>query len=230
MANEYYYDEKTKTVKSRKPTTAPNTSDLPGSLRAAEFANPTYAQYELGSPSQGPGATTTANTLGRNSQSKGKGKGAGGDQYKAMLDALKKLSEMAQGTINTSMDSLNKRLEAQANPFANMQIANTQTTPDFASLLQSQGVSADPLKQYASAINTQNTGQADAFKNLVGTLGDFNVADQQGMISDVAQQRADLLNALQGNVMGLGSKLIGNKNVDRNAITQMLLAAMKNRA
>lgn len=226
---EWYYDKKTKTVKSRNQTKAKNTGDLPGSLRAAEFANPTYAQYEIGSPSQGPGDTTDATNIGRDSQNK-PGKGGAGDKYNSMLDALKKLSEMSQGTINQSMNTLTERLQAQANPFANMQIANTQTTPDFANLLKSQGVSTDPLQQFAAAINTQNTGQADAFKNLAGTLSGFNQINQEGMISDVAQQRADLLNALQGNIFGTGSKLIGNKNVDRNAITQMLLAAMKNRA
>lgn len=226
---EWYVDDKGN-VKSRNQTKAKNTNKSQGSLRAAEFANPTYAQYEIGSPSQGPGDTTDATNLGVSSQGKpGKG-GTGGNQYKSMLDALKKLSEMSQGTINQSMNTLTERLQAQANPFANVQVANTQTAPDFAKLLQSQGVSTDPLQQFASAINAQNTGQADAFKNLVGTLSGFNQTNQEGMISDVAQQRADLLNALQGNVFGTGSKLIKNKNVDRNAITQMLLAAIKNRA
>lgn len=230
MAGKEWYVDKKGNVKSRNQTKAKNTSDLPGSLRAAEFANPTYAQYELGSPSQGPGDTTDATTIGKKSQNKPGGAGSGSAGYKSMLDALKKLSEMSQGTINQSMNTLTERLQAQANPFANMQIANTQTTPDFANLLKSQGVPTDPLQQFAAAINTQNTGQADAFKNLAGTLSGFNQENQQGMISDVAQQRADLLNALQGNIFGTGSKLIGNKNVDRNAITQMLLAAMKNRA
>lgn len=230
MAGKEWYVDKKGNVKSRNQTKAKNTGDLPGSLRAAEFANPTLTQYEIGSPSQGPGDTTDATTIGKKSQNKPGGGGSGSAGYKSMLDALKKLSEMSQGTINQSMDTLTQRLQAQTNPFANMQIANTQTTPDFAQLLQSQGVSTDPLQQFAAAINTQNTGQADAFKNLAGTLSGFNEANQQGMISDVAQQRSDLLNALQGNIFGTGSSLIGNKNVNRNAITQMLLAAMKNRA
>jgi len=157
----------------------------------------------------------------------GGGAGAG---YKSMLDALKKLSAMSQGTINTSMDALTQTLQKQSNRFADFQAQQAQTTPELASLLQSQGVSADPLQQFATAINAQNKDQATAFNNLAGTLSGINQTNQQGMISDVGQQRADLLNALQGNVFGTGARLMGKKSPDRNAIVQMILESLKNRA
>ncbi len=151
----------------------------------------------------------------------------GGNPYGNMLKALQQLSNISQGTINSSMDTLTQQLQAQANPFANFQAQQTQTTPELAQLLQSQGVSQDPLQQYAAAVNAQNQGQATAFQNMANTLGTLNTQAQQGMVGDVGQQRADLMNQLQGNILGVGSKLIGSKGIDRNAIVQMLLASMK---
>jgi hypothetical protein len=124
---------------------------------------------------------------------------------------------------------LTRTLQAQTNPFANFQAQNTQTTPELATLLQSQGVQQDPLRQYAAAINAQNTGQATAFQNIADTLGGFNTANQQGMIADAGQQRSDLLNQLQGSVFGTGARLMGKQAPNRNAIVQMLLQAMGNR-
>lgn len=156
--------------------------------------------------------------------------GGGGANYKSMLDALQKLASMSQRGINQSMDTLTSTLQAQKNPFADFKAQQTETTPGLEQLLQSQGVSTDPLQQYASAINAQNTGQATAFQNVADTLSGLNTTNQQGMISDVGQQRADLLNQLQGSVFGTGAKLMGKKAPDRNAIIQMLLQSMKNRA
>lgn len=197
------------------------------SLRAQEYKTPQLALYESNVPSQAVGDTTEATKLG--SDSSKKKVGAGGAGYASMLKALQQLSAMSQEGINSSMDSLTRTLREQVNPFANFQAQQTQTTPGLEQLLQSQGVATDPLQQYASAINAQNTGQATAFQNLADTLGGFNTANQQGMINDAAQQRSDLLNQLQSSVFGTGAKLMGNKAPNRNAIAQMLLAAMKNR-
>lgn len=168
-------------------------------------------------------------TLRSLSSSKGAG-GGGSAGYGSMLDALKKLSTMSQGGVNQSMDALTQTLQQQANPFANFQAQQTQTGPDLAGLLQSQGVSADPLQQYAASINAQNQGQATAFQNLAGTLAGLQQQGMQGAVTDVGQQRADLLNQLQGNVLGVGAKLMGSKAIDRNAVVRMLLASMQNRA
>lgn len=201
-----------------------------GSLRAEEFRNPTLAKYELRSPSRAPSDTTAPYNVGATSTpSAGKG-GKGVNPYDNMMKALQQLSTMSQGTINTSMDDLTSRLQQQVNPFANFQAQNTQTTPELSQLLQSQGVSQDPLQQYASAINAQNSGQATAFNNLAGVLGGLNTGMQQQSLNDVAQQRAGLLNALQGNVFGAGANLMGEKKIPQSNIVQMLLAGLKNRA
>jgi hypothetical protein len=200
-----------------------------GSLRAEEFRNPTLAEYELRSPSQSPSDTTDPYNTGANSTPLTKGNG-GGNTYANMLKALQQLSQMSQQTINTSMDDLTRTLQAQANPFANFQAQNTQTTPELAALLQSQGVQQDPLQQYAAAINAQNSGQAKAFGNMADVLSGIQTRGQEGMIADVGQQRANLLNALQGNIMGAGVGLMGKKTIPQNNIIQLLLAGLKNRA
>jgi hypothetical protein len=163
---------------------------------------------------------------------KARGAGAGtgtggGDPYAGLLKALRGLGDYSAGNVNSSMDALTQTLQAQTNPFADFKAQNTQTTPALSQLLQSQGVSQDPLQQFAAAINTQNTGQATAFQNQADTMRDIYGANQQGAIADVGQQRAGLLNQLQGNVLGTGAKLMGKKAPDRNAILQMILQAMK---
>lgn len=164
------------------------------------------------------------------SSATGKGKGKASNPYASMLNALKQLGARSQGAINQSMDALTQSLQAQTNPFAGFQAQQTQTTPELAGLLQSQGVSTDPLQQYASAINAQNQGQATAFQNLANTLGGMYQQGMQGAVTDVGQQRADLLNQLQGNILGTGAALMGRKNVDRNAIVKMLLAQLSGKA
>jgi hypothetical protein len=152
--------------------------------------------------------------------------GAGGNSYKKMFEALQKLGNYSAGNINSSMDNLSSMLQKQTNPYAGFQAQNTQTTPDFAQLLQSQGVSQDPLQQFASAINTQNRGQADAFQNQANTMRDIYSANQTGTLGDVEAQRAQLMNSLQANTFGTGAALMGKKAPDRNAILQMILAMM----
>lgn len=163
----------------------------------------------------------------------GSGSGKGGkpaNPYANMLNALQRLSQMSQNTINSGSDQLMEALSNQVNPFANFQAQNTETPDSLSSLLQDQGVSADPFQQYVSAINTQNTGQSDAFNNLAGVLSGLQTQNQQGIIGDVGQQRTNALNTLQGNIFGTGAALMGRKNVDRNAIVKMLLASLTGKA
>ena len=153
--------------------------------------------------------------------------GGGGDPYANLLKALTGLGDYAAGNVNSSMDTLMQTLGNQSNPFANFQAQNTGTTPELQQLLQSQGVSTDPLQQYATAINAQNMGQASAFQNQANTMRDIYGANQAGSMADVGQQRADLLNQLQGNVLGAGKTLLGKNPANRNQVLQMILEAMK---
>jgi len=229
MAGESYYVDENGVVQKRDKEVKPTTGGKNwGSIRAAEYGIPQLAVYESGVSSQTPGSTSNATATGAGKVG-GKG-GKGGDPYKSMLDALRKLSAMSQGNVNSSMDTLVQTLNGQTNPYANFQAQQTATTPELSALLQSQGVDTNPLQQFATAINSQNMGQANAFQNQANTMRDIYTANQQGSIGDVAQQRADLLNQLQGNVFGTGAALMGKKAPDRNSIVQMLLAAMKNRA
>ena len=158
------------------------------------------------------------------------GGGGGGDPYADLLKALTGLGDYAAGNINSSMDSLVSTLQAQKNPFADFKAQQTQTTPELSQLLQSQGVSQDPLQQFATAMNAQNQNQATAFQNQADIMSKIYGANQTGAISDVGQQRSDLIAQLQGNVLGSGAKLLGGKGkkaLDSNTIARMILQAMK---
>jgi hypothetical protein len=150
---------------------------------------------------------------------------AGG--YGNLLSTLRGLGDYAAGNINSSMDNLSTMLQGQSNPYSDFKAQQTQTTPELSQLLQSQGVSQDPLQQFATAMNAQNQNQATAFQNQADIMSKIYGANQAGSIGDVAQQRAGLLNQLQGNVFGTGASLMGKKAPDRNAVLQMILEAMK---
>lgn len=146
----------------------------------------------------------------------------------SMLSTLQKLGNYSAGNINTSMNNLSTMLQGQKNPYADFKAQYTPTSPDMSQLLQSQGVSQDPLQQFATAINAQNRGQADAFQNQANTMRDIYGANQTGALGDVEAQRSQLLNSLQANTFGTGAALMGKQAPDRNAILQMMLAIMKN--
>jgi hypothetical protein len=146
----------------------------------------------------------------------------------SMLSTLQKLGNYSAGNINTSMNNLSTMLQGQKNPYADFKAQYTPTSPDMSQLLQSQGVSQDPLQQFATAINTQNRGQADAFQNQANTMRDIYGANQASTLSNVEAQRSQLLNSLQANTFGTGAALMGKQAPDRNAILQMMLRIMNN--
>lgn len=157
----------------------------------------------------------------------GGGGGKATDPYAGLLKALRSLGDYSAGNINSSMDSLVSTLQEQKNPFADFKAQQTQTTPELSQLLQSQGVSQDPLQQFATAMNAQNQNQATAFQNQADIMSKIYGANQTGAISDVGQQRSDLLNQLQAGVFGSGAKLMGKKAPNRDAVMNMILQAMK---
>lgn len=183
----------------------------------------------LGPAPQMPTTKELAGIEGSGASGQGKG-GKAPDPYASMLSALQKLSAQSQQSINQNMDTLTQTLQQQTNPYEDFVAQQTQTNPELTALLESQGVNANPLKDYATTINAQNEGQATAFQNLADTLKGIQTQNMQGMVTDAGQQRASLLNQLQGNIFGTGAKLMGKKNVDRNAIAKMLLASMSGKA
>jgi hypothetical protein len=220
-----------------------------GSLRAAEYGSPQLALYEnlpfAATPSfkededfsykdsSAPAAGTGAKKAGpsaldrftRQLQAMLTG-GSYGKPYDNLQESLANLNQKASGTINSSMDALKAALQGQANPYANFKAQSTQVTPELSQLLASQGVPTTPLQQMAAATQAQNTGQATAFQNLVGSLGTIYGANQAGQISDVDAQRANLQNMLTQQTQGMGAQLAEKKQGRQSELLTMLLSSL----
>lgn len=146
--------------------------------------------------------------------------------YDELTNRLNTMGTQAQGTINSSMDQLQNFLQGQANPYEGFRAQQTQVSPELSNFLQSQGVSTDPLRQFAATINQQNAGQATAFQNMADSLKNLYTTQQQGMIGDVAQQRANLSSALGAAQTGMGAQVNQQALGQRNELMQMLLQAL----
>jgi len=95
----------------------------------------------------------------------------------AEKDTLAKLTGATSGvsgrmkkgkkTINDAYASLMAFLTQQQNPWSNLKAQHTNVDPQLQQLLQSQGADTTPTQQFASMLNTQGQGQADAFQNLI---------------------------------------------------------------
>lgn len=144
-------------------------------------------------------------------------------QYDTGAGKLKELMGTAGGTINTSMDNLQSALQAQKNPYESFVAQQAQAVPGLNELLASQGVSSDPVARLAAAFNTGNAGQAAGFQNLANSLGTIWGANQQGMIGDVAQQRAGAQTDLANQGFNYGQQLSGNLVADKGALSKQLL-------
>lgn len=153
----------------------------------------------------------------------------GGGYRKPQDDLMAKLSGMfpgAQAGVNTAMDALAASLQAQQNPYAGFQAAQAQATPQLQDFLAAQGVSSQPVQEFASALNAQNQGQAAAFQNLANMLGSIQQANQVGAVGDVAAQRANLLNQLQQAQLGYGAQLESQAAKQQQDYMGMLLQAL----
>jgi hypothetical protein len=153
----------------------------------------------------------------------------GGSYRKPYEDLQTQLSNLYSGAgtqINTAMNNLDTFLKGQANPYANVQAQTTQVTPALSELLQSQGVSANPLQQLAAVTQAQNAGQATAFNNLAGALSGIYGANQVGQSADVAQQRTDLQNQLTQANLGYGAQLQQQATDKQKSLMEMLLTAI----
>lgn len=146
--------------------------------------------------------------------------------YDELANQLNTMGQQAEGTIGSSMDQLKTFLQGQANPYANFQAQQTQVSPALSTLLESQGVSTDPLQQYAATVNAQNAGQATAFQNLANTMRDIYGAQQTGTISDVEQNRANLMSQLGTSRMGMGAQINQQALGQRNQLMELLLSAL----
>jgi hypothetical protein len=153
-----------------------------------------------------------------------------GGGYKKPFDdltaQLNTMGQQAQGTVNTSMDQLKTFLQGQTNPFEGMTAQQTAVQPGLAALLQSQGVSADPLQQYANTVNTQNAGAANSTQGVMDTLRGIYGANQTGALADVETNRANLQSQLGANQMGWGSQIGRQAMGQQNELMSMLMQAI----
>lgn len=153
----------------------------------------------------------------------------GGGYRKPQDDLLSKLSGLfptAEAGIGSSMDALKASLQKQANPYANFQAAQAQASPQLQSFLAAQGVSDQPVQDFAATLNAQNAGQATAFKNLADMLSTIYSSNQTGAVSDVEFQRANLLNQLQQSRLGYGAQLESQAQASQQNYMKMLLQAL----
>jgi hypothetical protein len=145
-------------------------------------------------------------------------------QQQSLMDALTNMFKSSSGQINTAYDDLSSMLNNQTNPYANMQAQSVQATPQLQELLQSQGVSSSPLQQLAAVTQAQNTGQATAYSNLIGSLSGMWNAGQEQQQQNVSTMRNQALQDLSGQTMGYGSKLLGKKQPEQQALIQLINA------
>lgn len=143
-----------------------------------------------------------------------------------LMQQLQTQYQAATPQINTAYENLISQLQSQTNPYANMQAVTTQATPELQQLLQSQGVSTDPLQQFATALNTQNQGQATAFQNLINTMSGIQSAGQTGMIDAARAQQANALAALEGQRAGYATQLESQAAGQQQNFMEMLLNAI----
>lgn len=143
-----------------------------------------------------------------------------------LMQQLQTQYQAATPQINTAYENLISQLQGQTNPYANMQAVTTQATPELQQLLQSQGVSTDPLQQFATALNTQNQGQATAFQNLINNMSGIQSANQTGMINAARAQQANALAALEGQRAAYGTQLESQAAGQQQNFMEMLLNAI----
>jgi hypothetical protein len=134
----------------------------------------------------------------------------------------------AQPQINTAMDNLTGFLQGQTNPYAGLEAQRTEVSPDsmLSELLQSQGVNQTPLQQLAAVTQAQNTGQSDAFQNLIGSMQNMWQGNQAGQLADVNTQRADLQTQLENSRLGAGAQLNKEAVGQQQDLMKMLLSAL----
>lgn len=185
------------------------TKMLADTLRSGGFAK---GFDELGGAYQGDYDTGLANLeslLSTQTSDAEKLRSALEGQYKTgKADLMRQLGisgSQAEGQIGSAMDQLSSYLKAnQVNPYANFQVAGAPTgqaaiTPEMRDLLATQGVSAQPLEQFAQATGQQNQAQADAFANIARIMAGTTAQANAARLADVEAQRAGALSGLAGN-------------------------------
>lgn len=243
MATTWYVDPETGEVKSRKSSKPSSKgSGFQGTYRSNEYRNPRMALADAGVPSSVRRRFEPVTDIDTPDSSSGSGDGnsvlnryakylqdmikQSSTQGSDLMDRLTSMVGSSRGNINTAYGDLSTYLNAQKNPYAGLQATQAPVSPELQQLLQSQNVGTDPVAQLATALNTQNQGQASAFQNLINSMSNVWTGERTGQVADVEAQRAQARNNLDNTWMAYEMQLRNKQNADKMKLMNALLSAI----
>jgi len=149
-----------------------------------------------------------------------------GQKQEALKTQLGGIYDTAKSTIGNSQAGLEKSLAAMVNPFAGYQAqaAPTFNTSNLEQLLRDSQVGTDPLQRMAALQQQQNTGQADAFQNLMNTLGNVYQGSMDDRLANARQGSTYASNQADLNKAALMSQLSGEQSDILEKLKQALLS------
>lgn len=148
-----------------------------------------------------------------------------GQKQEALKTQLGGIYDTAKSTMGTSQAELEKSLSAMTNPFAGYQAqaAPTFDTTNLRNLLEGSQVGTDPLERLAALQQNENTGQANAFQNLMNTLGNVYQGSMSDRLANVKQGNTYASGQADLNKAALMSQLSGEQSDILERLKQALL-------
>lgn len=149
-----------------------------------------------------------------------------GQKQEALKTQLGGIYDTAKSTMGTSQAELEKSLAAMTNPFAGYQaqVAPTFDTTNLRNLLEGSQVGTDPLQRLAALQQNENTSQANAFQNLMNTLGKVYQGSMSDRLANVKQGNTYASGQADLNKAALMSQLSGEQSDILEKLKQALLA------
>lgn len=155
-----------------------------------------------------------------------------GQKQEDLLTQLGGIYDTAQKDIGSSQTDFEKSLAGLTNPFAGYQAqaAPTFNTTNLADLLKTQQVGTDPLERLAAMTSGANQTQADAFQNLMNTLGKVYGTSMTDRASTAKQGTAQALSQAALNKASLTSQLRGEQSDTLEKLKKAILDAQLERS
>jgi hypothetical protein len=149
-----------------------------------------------------------------------------GQKQEALKTQLGGIYDTAKSTMGTSQSDLEKSLATMTNPFAGYQAqaAPTFDTTNLRNLLEGSQVGIDPLERLAALQRNENTSQANAFQNLMSTLGNVYQGSMSDRLANVKQGNTYASGQADLNKAALMSQLSGEQSDILEKLKQALLA------
>jgi hypothetical protein len=148
------------------------------------------------------------------------------EPYNDLTTTLGEQYDAARPQIQGAYNSLISQIQQQQNPYANITGQATAVTPQLQQLLEGQGVSTQPLQEFASTLQAQNQGQADAFTNLARAMSTIQQSGQQSAMNAAQAQQANLLSALENARLGYGAQIASQGQQRQQQLLETLLSAI----